>query len=317
MTYAEVAGKMNAAVGAQTGSDATTSPQVKCNLIAAAHKKSSLKKGANPNSSARLPAQQQTQKATKKGQAVTISLDVALANDAWGWDTMASSCCSGNRDRFSELHTREAVPVTLADGSIVNATHAGTVPLRMQTQSGRIVRVVLHNVLYHERFASNLLSGELLTKKLGWQFHSTPTETYAVTPGGSRVNLSTRGRVAVLTSAKPERAYRALIGSGRDHVADQLVLLHERLCHMGWTRMVNLLHGGRVMDHGIDMDALSSSSLTAAEKRVRECVACVKGRATRTAFGHRGLDRGTRPGESLHMDTYPVKVERDGRLVQE
>ena len=172
-----------------------------CNLIMAANKKSSLKNGASPSSSAQLPAQQQTQKATKKGQAVTISLDLALADDAWGWDTMASSCCSGNRERFSELHKREAVPVKLADGSIVSATHAGSVPLRMVTRSGRVVRVVLHDVLYHKRFASNLLSGELLTKKLGWQFHSTPAETYAVTPGGSRVNLSTRGRVAVLMSA--------------------------------------------------------------------------------------------------------------------
>ena len=46
-------------------------------------------------------------------------------------------------------------------------------------------------------------------------------------------------------------------------------------------------------------------------------MACVKGRATRTAFGHRGLDRGTKPGECLHMDTYQVKVDRDGRMVTE
>ena len=279
-----------------------------------------MKKAASSGPSS--PSLQQKLKTTNsnKTPAVTISLDLALADDAWGWDTMASSACSGNRERFSRLCKREAVPVKLADGSIVSVTHAGTVPLRIVTQSGRIVRVELHDVLYHERFASNLLSGELLTKKLGWQFHSTPTETYAVTPGGSRVNLSTRGRVAVLMSAGPERAYRALTsgaGSVRDATADQLVLLHERLCHMGWTRMMNLLHGGKVEDLGIDVTALSSSSLSSAEKRVRECVACIKGRATRTAFGHRGLDRGTRPGECLHMDTYSVKVEREGRLVQE
>ena len=78
----------------------------------------------------------------------------------------------------------------------------------------------------------------------------------------------------------------------RDEAADQLVLLHERLCHMGWTRMMNLLQEA-VADHGIDW-LRCSSSLSSAEKRVRECVACLKGRATRTAFGHRGLDRGTR-----------------------
>jgi transposase InsO family protein len=308
MTYAEVA------AGEATVKAKTPTPDRRKTL----DRKPSAEKGASSRSS-ELPLQQKL-KTTNQTPAVTISLDLALADDAFGWDTMASSCCSGNRERFSELHKRPAVPVKLADGSIVNATHAGTVPLRMVTQSGKIVRVELHDVLYHERFASNLLSGELLTKKLGWQFHSTPTETYAVTPGGSRVNLSTRGRVAVLMSAGPERACRALTsgtGSVRDDAADQLVLLHERLCHMGWTRMMNLLHGGKVEDHGIDVAALGSSSLSSAEKRVRECVACIKGRATRTAFGHRGLDRGTRPGECLHMDTYSVKVEREGRLVQE
>lgn len=308
MTYADVAAGKAAA---------------KTNSSTSNHKKTpdrqpSLKKEATSSSSS--PPVQQKMKMTKEPPVVTISLDLALADDAWGWDTMASSCCSGNRERFSELHKRAAVPVKLADGGIISVTHAGSVPLRMVTQSGRVVRVELHNVLYHERFASNLLSGELLTKKLGWEFHSTPTETYALTPGGSRVNLSTRGRVAVLMSAGPERACRALTsgtGSVRDDAADQLVLLHERLCHMGWTRMMNLLHGGKVEDHGIDVAALGSSSLSSAEKRVRECVACVKGRATRTAFGHRGLDRGSRPGECLHMDTYSVKVEREGRLVQE
>ena len=308
MTYADVAaGKATAKANLPT-SDRKKTPD----------RQPSLEKEASSSSSS--PPLQQKMKTTNATPAVTISLDLALADDAWGWDTMASSCCSGNRERFAELHKRAAVSVKLADGSIVSVTHAGSVPLRMATQSGRVVRVELHDVLYHERFASNLLSGELLTKKLGWQFHSTPTETYAVTPGGSRVNLSARGRVAVLMSAGSERACRALTagtGSVHDDATDQLVLLHERLCHMGWTRMMNLLHGGKVTDHGIDVAALSTSSLSSAEKRVRECVACIKGRATRTAFGHRGLDRGTRPGECLHMDTYSVKVEREGRLVQE
>ena len=181
-----------------------------------------------------------------------------------------------------------------------------------------MLRIVIENVLFHERFASNLLSSELLTKQLGWQHHSTPESTYVVTPGGNRVTLSTRGRVAVLMDAGPERMYRALTpGAGvvRDDAADLLVRLHERLCHMGWTRMMNMLHGNKVEDHGLKVTALSESTCKQAEKRIRECVACVKGRASRTAFGHRGLDRGTKPGECLHMDTYQVRVDRDGRTV--
>ena len=72
-----------------------------------------------------------------------------------------------------------------------------------------------------------------------------------------------------------------------------------------------------MLDHGIDLKSMSSSSIKAAEARIRECTACVKGKATRTPFGHRGLDRGTKAGECLHMDTYQVKVERDGRMVVE
>jgi len=127
--------------------------------------------------------------------------------------------------------------------------------------------------------------------------------------------------VSVLMGVEPpERAFRALVpgaGAVRDDMVDQLVLLHTRLCHMGWTRMMNLLHSGKVEDHGIQVSGLHNRTISAAEKRVRECVACVQGRATRTAFGHRGLDRGTKPGECLHMDTYQVKVDRDGRLVTE
>ncbi len=256
-----------------------------------------------------------------------VSLDVALADDAWGWDSMASSCCSGNRERFISLRKCPAVPVKVADGNTVTATQIGSVPLRVTTDSGKVVRIVIDDVLFHERFASNLLSSELLTKELGWQHHSTPQSTWVVTPGGNRVTLSTRGRVAVLMDAGPEQLYRALTstsGASRSHppndcddAVGRLVRLHESLCHMGWSRMMNLLHGDKVEDHGIRVSALDASTCKQAEKRIRECVACVKGRATRTAFGHRGLDRGTKAGECIHLDTYQIKVDRDGHATTE
>jgi hypothetical protein len=253
-------------------------------------------------------------------------LDVVLANHAWGWDTMASSCCSGNRARFATLRKCTAVPVKVADGSIVEATHIGSVPLRVRLDTGRVVRIVIDDVLYHKRFSSNLLSGELLTsKKHGWQYHSTPECTYVVTPGGDRVTLSRRGRVSVLMCAEPElqRASSAVATAGSLSASDatavgQLVLLHQRLNHMGWTRMMATLRSGAVEDLGVRLDAISRSGMTAAEKHVRECTACLKGRATRTAFGHRGLDRGRKPGECIHLDSYQVKVPQlDGHSVVE
>jgi len=251
-----------------------------------------------------------------------VQLDAALADDAWGWDSMASSCCSGNRARFISLRKCTAIPVKVADGGFVHATHIGSVALRVVTDCGKVVRIVIDNVLYHQSFSSNLLSSELLTKKLGWQHHSTPKETYVVTPGGYRVALSTRGRVAVLMGAGPERVMVAQ-AAGRAHEvavdtdADALVRLHQKMAHRGWTRMMYMLNSGRVLDHGIDLKSMSKNSIKAAEARVRECTACIKGKATRTPFGHRGLDRGTKAGECLHMDTYQMKLEREGRMVVE
>jgi transposase InsO family protein len=247
-----------------------------------------------------------------------VMLDAALADSAWGWDTMASSCCSGNRSRFSTLRKCQPVPVKVADGNIVQVTHIGSVALRVPLDNGRVVRIVIDNVLYDKRFSSNLLSGELLTKELGWEFHSIPGCTYVKTPGGGRATLSTRGRVAVLMDAGPEsqqqRANSVLDGGSADKMTEKLVRLHRRLNHMGWTRMIATLRSGKVDDLGVDIDSLSKDCLISAEKCVRECKACVQGRASRTPFGHRGLDRGRAPGECLHMDTYQIKVERDGRV---
>ena len=78
--------------------------------------------------------------------------------------------------------------------------------------------------------------------------------------------------------------------------------------------MMTTLRSGKVDDLGVDIGSLSKNTISAAEKCVRECKACVQGRATRTPFGHRGLDRGRAPGECLHMDTYQIKVERDGKV---
>ena len=164
-----------------------------------------VEKSAQPSAAQSVVAAVSSVLPPPKARAVT-KLDAALADDAWGWDTMASSCCSGNKDRFISLRNRPAVPVRGMDGNVVTATRTGSVRLRVTTAEGRSESIVVHNVLFHERFACNLLSSELLVKEHGWQYHSTPDTTYVVTPGGHRVNLSSRGRVSVLMGVKSERA---------------------------------------------------------------------------------------------------------------
>jgi hypothetical protein len=297
--------------------------------IAAVSKAANAKKKAQEHAAKVVAGAARSEELAKsvqpKAAAQQVPLDAALADTAWGWDTMASSCCSGNKARFATLRTCPAVPVKVADGSVVNATQIGSVPLRVPLDDGRVVRIVIDHVLYDKRFSSNLLSGELLTKKLGWQYHSTAEDTFVVTPGGGRATLSRRGRVSVLMCAGQEvqrlnsavSAAAASTSRGDAAEVERLVRLHERLNHMGWTRMMVTVRSGRVEDLGIQINSLSKDTIDAAEKRVRECRACIEGRATRTAFGHRGLDRGTQPGECLHMDTYQVKVERQGQLVVE
>jgi transposase InsO family protein len=258
--------------------------------------------------------------ATSASASKAVNLSVALADYAWGWDTMASVDCSGNKKHFINMRPCRTVPVKGMDGNIVKASQIGSVEMTVKSASGQRIRIVVNDVLYDKSFACNLLSNGRMVNKHGWQSHSTPEATYLITPGGHRIDLSTQGNVSVLMGVEPERAFASLIpGAGvvQNDSVDQLVQLHQRLCHMGWTRMMNMLRSGKVEDHGIDVSTLSTSTIATAEKEIRECMACTLGRATRVSFGHRGLDRGTKAGECVHMDSYQVKVNRDGRRVKE
>lgn len=239
-------------------------------------------------------------------------LDAKLSSDAWGVDSMASVPVSGNRNNFVSLRKVPEVQIKTADGSIITANQAGTVLLSINTDKGRTVRIKIDGVLYHERFASNLLSCEKLTKELDWEYHSTKEDgTYMITPGGNRVTLSTAGRIAVLLGAGPERVYSSLLpgSSVRDDVPNPLVLLHERLCHMGFDSMLELLRSTRVDGLG----TFYKRDIEDARKHVQECRACLLGKQSRNNLGHRGLVRGKQPAEVIHMDTYEVRcLDRDG-----
>jgi transposase InsO family protein len=110
----------------------------------------------------------------------------------------------------------------------------------------------------------------------------------------------------VLLSAGPERVYSSQRTS-RD-IAPKVnawLLLHQRLGHMGFERLVELVRSKRV--DGLGNPSLVPADLDTARKLVRECRACVLGKHARTQFDHRGLERGRRAGDIIHMDTYPVK----------
>lgn len=231
------------------------------------------------------------------------SLDASLASTAWGVDTMASCHVSGNRALFSDLKKVASVPIMVADGSTVQASLRGTIQLRVWSkEKAQEVIIAIHDVLFHERFAANLLSWIRLAD-LGWSMRSSKSGSHVTTPGGNQVVLSTRGKVMVLERKDAEHAF-VLIGAKECSTADDLVLLHERLGHMGFDRMIAAMKAGLTLDMG-ELTA-TKEALADARRRCMDCAACVMAKGTKQALGKDGLDQGSNVIEALHMDSFTV-----------
>ena len=239
-------------------------------------------------------------------------MDKALATTAWGCDSMASISLSGNRDNFATLKRCPPVDVKTVDGNVLTAKQWGTVLIRVNTTAGKSLTLRIDDVYYSPGATSNLLSTETLTKRCKYSFHSTPEGSFLVTPKGSEMALSTKGRISVLLGAGPERVYSApSAGDNGDGETSRLLLLHHRLGHMGFDSMVTLLRSGRVRELG--KFSLKANVVAQAKKQVSECRACILGKQSRTRLGHDGLERGQRPAEVVHMDTYEVKfTDKEG-----
>jgi hypothetical protein len=266
---------------------------------------------ANTGASSTLaaPSSRNDQSSTKQSK----TLDAALRTTAKAIDTAASVSTTMNRNTLVSVRRCAPVPIKMADGTIVTAMYKGELPLRLKVAGdidGRCARVTIPDVYYHERFDANLLSWSRMRKD-GWQFHSTKSSTYVVTPGGKRIDTSTRGGLTLLEDAGAERVYGARLGNVIVRTAEDMISLHQRLGHVSWSRLVKMCQ--RQVTVGIgDIKSMSDIELEKAKKAILECSACAKGKAHRNATGHRGLERGTQVGEVLHMDTF-YAVTRDPR----
>ena len=259
---------------------------------------------------------EQSSRSAKDAPAPTKSpsgktLDRDLKESAWGVDTMASASCTGNKDLLTNLRRCAPLPIKVADGAVVTAMYKGTAQLRLRVPGAeRALGVKIDDVYFHERFDANLLSWGVM-KSIGWSMQSDADATVLTTPGGRRVPASTRGRVTILDCAQlPERAYAARgIGRVTCCSSGDLVRLHERLGHVGFDRLVSMCKQSQT--DGVGELKLSSEQLSKAKQAIQECDACTRGKLNRPALGKRGLDRGTRPGEVLHMDTAIVVLRDD------
>lgn len=252
-------------------------------------------------------------KVQDKSAMPALAVHKALASDTWGADSMASVHCSGNRKLFKRMQRCTPIQVAVADGRVVVAEHRGDVELKLRPQGKKqSVSILIRDVYFHESFTANLLGMMRLVKE-GWVFHADQSGAYLLTPGGNKVQLSVDEDVATLPAPKEARAtcpvqrhVYAVRGELVCATAKDLVRLHERLGHVSFKRLLQIVHRGTTLDVG--RLAVSKEEAEKAKQRVENCRACAEGKGTRTPFGHGGLDRGSRPFEVLHMDTYEVRV---------
>jgi hypothetical protein len=235
------------------------------------------------------------------------SLDTALRTTARAIDTGATVNITGNKDNLVNVRRCTPMPLLMADNTIVNAVYKGDMPMRLQVAGKETkVSILIREVYYHERIDANLLSWGGMRLD-GWSMHSTPDGTYLVTPKGTKISASTRGRLTILDDAGPEKVYAARLGRVVCQSAEDLIAMHHRVGHVSWDRLIKMCKASVTAGIG-SIDGMSAAELKKAEGMVKECVACTAGKQRRNALGHRGLDKGTEAGEVLHMDTFYVMM---------
>ena len=250
-----------------------------------------------------------TQAKTPARKSDKVPLEVALKTTARAVDTGATVHITGNKDCLVNVRRCMPMPIQMADRTIVSAVYKGDMPLRLDVSGGtpdQKVKVAIRDVYYHERIEASLLSwGCMRLDK--WQFHSDSNGTYLITPGGKRVDASTRAKLTLLEDAGPERAYAARMGRIVCNTVEDLVLLHQRVGHASWTQMMKMCNSSTTIGIG-DVSGMSQTDLAKAKTAVRECVACTMGKQRKNALGHRGLDTASEGGEVLHMDVFYLEL---------
>jgi hypothetical protein len=244
-------------------------------------------------------------------------LNLALKRHKWGIDTMASVHICGNKTKFiGGLRPCSPIPVQVANSDSVMVTQMGNVFVDTPSADGKtMVRFTLVNVLYHEKFSVNLISWGKL-KELKWELFSSNKESYLTTPENYRIKLQTIDGVIILNSSLysiPVSQQRSITPcayalptslSPKWNSIQDLILMHHRLGHVGFDTMIKMIKMGKA--DGLGEINLSQDDLHIARERIMQCKACVEGKGTKAALGHRGLDRGTSPFEVMHLDSYSV-----------
>jgi hypothetical protein len=252
-----------------------------------------------------------TKKSSKKPlkNSKAKSLDEALKTTAKAIDTAATVSTTCSKESLHNLRRCPPMPIRMANGAVLSAMHRGDCMIRLPIvdKPGKFVKVTIHDVYYHEQFDANLLSWGNM-RKAGWEMHSTGAGTFLMTPKGEKIAASTKDNLTIIEDTAQSRVYG--VKGAKDVIlvtAKELVALHRRAAHASWSRLIEMCNTGATVGLG-DLRHMPAAELAKAEKAIRSCSACIEAKAHRKSLGHGGLDKGTRAGEVLHMDTFYATV---------
>lgn len=270
---------------------------------------------AASSSSQRKPSGQKEKvaaAAAKQPRVEQKTLDESLRTTAKAIDSGATLHVTGNKECLTNVRRCPPMPMKMADGTTVNAVYRGDLPLRLHAVAPeeKDITMTIQNVYFHERIDATLLSWGCM-REHGWQLHSTPKETYVITPKGNRITTSTRGRLTLLNDSSPERVFAARQSVFVCKTAQDLIDLHGLTGHASCNKLLKMCRAHQTDGVG-RIDDLPIAELEKAKKAIRGCTACAEGKQTRLSLGHAGLDHGKSAGEVLHMDTFQTTL-RDPR----
>ena len=292
-SYFAVVPTSYAAVAAAAASSTATSPAAK---------------SASPPSSAKVPLRDKAGNVTvppKERPPAPKSLHESLRTTARAIDTGATTHITCSRDSLVNVKRCVPLPIRMADGTVLTSNYSAECKMRLAIMPGgeaKNVTVTFRNVYYHERFDANLLSWDCMRKD-GWKLKSTQDETIIVTPKGHKIKCNTKGGLTVIDDSSMEYVYGARKGNVVCSTAKEVVQMHRRLGHASWKRLIAMSKTGSAVGIG-NFTGMAPSELRKAERAVKECTACIQGKAHSKPKGVHGLDKGGRAGEVLHFDTF-------------
>ena len=200
-------------------------------------------------------------------------------------DSGCSNHISCVRDDFDELSLREIGSVILADGSSKPIEGEGLIRLKVKTIEGDDT-IIQYTALYIPSLAARLFSVKKATEEQGFKIVFDKNQSFVTTPKGVKIQLMKREGVYIFNNVMND--IRESQHGEQVHVnhiskpTQDLEILHQRLGH------------ARVNPDGTLYEVTPG----------KLCIGCVKGKAKQQDQTKGAVERKTKLGELIHVDTF-------------